>query len=510
MNGFFDVPKGNGGVRPILNLADDSEVGESLNAYIKIDDPEACNVEYIQQLEIIERIRSVGKGGWLWCKDLKWGFNNLPIARRDTRYLAFEFDKKKWCYQVMPMGLTSAPNFFTEFMFFPIWAIKDANPDIFYLTLPKEEILVDVFRKDSDIREEGENVIISLIDNYLDDIFGGHPDKLKALLQSDLVDRKLIELGLEAQTEKQKGPSQSIDLLGKNYNTITQRVKLTEKHYKKYTTYVEAILSEERVTVKTFLKVIGKLRYAGSIYRPLNAFVRSLEKWVHTKKNRRWFKGVYQLNLRSWINITKPVRRDFVACLRMLKMAHEKGASFESFRMNKGEEKTYDVTIYTDASGSDKLGIGGIASTGEYYQNRWSDIELCEEGQKDIQWRELVGVFVMIAAMRKQWKGKRVHIYTDNNPVKYWLVNRRSDISRQDCQVLINQIAQWEIEEEMYLWFDHIKGEENIAADALSRYYKDPLEKAPFECNKEIDCTNGLRLANNLTATTAYDFINNK
>lgn len=500
------MPKGNGGVRPILNLADDSGIGKSLNDFIKEDDPDACKVEYIQQLEIVERIRSVGKGGYLWCKDLKWGFNNLPIAEEDVKYLAFEFDGKKWCYQVLPMGLTTAPKSFTEFMHFPIWAIKDEDRDNFYIELDKEDVNTVVFKKDSDCKIKDGKVIISLIDYYLDDIFGGHPEKAIALLQSEIVDRKLRELGLAAQIEKQKGPWQSIDLLGKNYNTVTQRVKLTDKHYGKYTDFIiSKILSQRKVSAKIFLQAIGKLRYAASIYRPLSAFVRNLEKWVHTDKNRKWVKGNRVINLRSSINITTPVARDFELCLDMLKLAHKKGASFDSFRWATEKDMKFDVTVYTDAAGSDRLGIGGIASTGEYYQNKWSDVDIFEPWNRDIQWRELVGVYVMIQALHHKWRHKKVHIFTDNMTVKTWLVRRRSKISRPECQILINQIARWEIENEMYLRFDHVPGEENVTADALSRFYRNPLKDAPFTCDKELDCTEALREANHLTEITKYD-----
>ena len=104
MNGFFSVPKGEEEVRPILNLSDPAFVGFSVNDTL---DPALCTVQYIQQLELIQWIKSVGIGGYLWCKDLKWGYNNLPIHPDDVRLLGFEFDGKAWCYQVLPMGASS-------------------------------------------------------------------------------------------------------------------------------------------------------------------------------------------------------------------------------------------------------------------------------------------------------------------------------------------------------------------------------------------------------------------
>ena len=234
VHNFFTVPKSNGRVRPILNLSDASETSFSINEQIKDRNEEICTVEYIQQCEVVELIHAFGIGAYLWAQDLKWGYNNLSIHKRDVKCLAFKFDGKYWCYQVLPIGATSGPFFFTEFMEFLKYDIKSANPDIFYLQLDKSQIKTEVFRKQADITIITDTVILALIDNYLDDIFSGHPIKEIAFQQAEFVQIKLKELGLAAQEDKRKGPAQSIDLLGKNYNTVTQMVTLTDAKFHKY------------------------------------------------------------------------------------------------------------------------------------------------------------------------------------------------------------------------------------------------------------------------------------
>ena len=234
LNKFFTVAKSNGRVRPILNLSDDSKHNYSINDQIKTLNEELSTVTYIQQCELVEFIHSLGKGAWIWCKDLKWGYNNVPIHEDHVRFLAFEFDGKYWCYQVLPMGVTSGPFLFTDFMEFTKFAIKSADPSIFYITIPKSQLQLQLFREEADITCDGDMVTIATMDNYLDDMFGGHQDEDIAWKQSKLVDRQLKRISFEAQTDEEEPPSQSIDLLGKNYNTITQIVKLTDEKFDKY------------------------------------------------------------------------------------------------------------------------------------------------------------------------------------------------------------------------------------------------------------------------------------
>ena len=117
MNMLFAVPKTDGSSRPILNLSDRSKTGTSVNDKL---DNRWCTVEYIQQKELIELLIAAGPNAWLWAKDLTDGYYNISIKKSDIAKLGFIFDGKIYLYQVLPMGLASAPRIFTEFMHFPI------------------------------------------------------------------------------------------------------------------------------------------------------------------------------------------------------------------------------------------------------------------------------------------------------------------------------------------------------------------------------------------------------
>ena len=55
--------------------------------------------------------------------------------------------------QILPMGATSGPFLFTDFIGFIKYAIKSARPDLFYLSLPSDQIQLQLFRPQADLKE---------------------------------------------------------------------------------------------------------------------------------------------------------------------------------------------------------------------------------------------------------------------------------------------------------------------------------------------------------------------
>ena len=58
-----------------------------------------------------------------------------------------------------------------------------------------------------------------------------------------------------------------------------------------------------------------------------------------------------------------------------------------------------DIAIYTDASL--KIGIGAYSLDGRCIQCNWNQINLHNPDSKDIQWRELSAIYVMIKSIEK-------------------------------------------------------------------------------------------------------------
>ena len=203
---LFGVPKQDGSTRPILNLSDKKNVGFSINDLL---DPALCTVEYAQTKQVVQTVRALGKNAWLWAKDLKDGYYNVPIHKTDVHKLGFVFEGRIYIFQRLPMGLSSSPKIFTDFMNFPIWAIKNDRPDLYFITVDPSLINTKDFIKNADIRKIDSSMILPIIFYYLDDILGGHPNEAKAWDQFHHSEKILKKLSLQTKSAKSKPPRKS-------------------------------------------------------------------------------------------------------------------------------------------------------------------------------------------------------------------------------------------------------------------------------------------------------------
>ena len=483
----FAVPKPiPGEFRGILNLSDKSVTGTSVNECIE---EEYRHVEYIAQCEIIERMIAVGRNAWLWVKDLDTGFHNVPVHEDDIYRLCIRFEDKIYAFQRLPMGLTSSPNLFTEFMHFPLWAIANheglkelKNESLYYLTIDSREVDISHFREAADLTQIGETPFyrMSLIDSYVDDIFGLHIDPIKSWMQWFHSESVFHKMNLKCKPEKGHKPAQINILLGKEYNLIRQWVRLSDEKHDRYQSFFAAVLQWDWIPELVLLSIIGKARHAATIYKHLAAFARGIEFFIPYStvlpRNKKLGRG-------------PSIRNDWrlkarIQCLMdCLRVANKVGVPFSYFVRLK--DLTPDMRIVTDASML--IGAGGIASDGSYFQTRWSDINLHIDtrDERDIQWRELVAIYGCLLSLEKRHgdalNDTLIEIFTDNIACKYMLINMTAKLTRPDLQILINDICKLCCDRRMHLWMEHIAGEDNKVADALSRFFEKPLELEQLE-----------------------------
>ena len=61
------------------------------------------------------------------------------------------------------MVLSSSPKIFTNFMKFPIWAIKMDRPDLYYISVDPTLINLDNFISDADVYKSESEAIVSIL-----------------------------------------------------------------------------------------------------------------------------------------------------------------------------------------------------------------------------------------------------------------------------------------------------------------------------------------------------------
>ena len=116
--------------------------------------------------------------------------------------------------------------------------------------------------------------------------------------------------------------------------------------------------------------------------------------------------------------------------------------------------------------------------------------------------RIIIGVYVYLEHSKEQFKGKKVWFWCDNASVVWWLIKLRAKHKRPDCQVIINRMAEICFEYKIKFWIAHIKGKDNIHADALSRFEPIDLSTAPFPVGTRINVRSQLYRANELAKNT--------
>ena len=487
LNMLFGVPKPDGSTRPILNLSDDKGIGFSINNLL---DPTLCTVEYAQTKQVVQTVRALGKNAWLWAKDLKDGYYNVSINFADIHKLGFIFEEKIYLFQRLPMGLSSSPKIFTDFMKFPIWAIKTDRPDLYYVNIDPTLIDLNTFIKDADVYKTADSATLAILFYYLDDILGGHPSKKKAWEQFKHSETILKKLSLQTKNAKSKPPAQIQRWLGKLYDTVKQWLKLPPEKVEKYVKDLKILLTKKSVSKRVLLSHIGRTRHMASIYRPLAAFARNLEVWAHSVPY-----------LSHHIRLSRPLKNDIDLCIWGMLRASNYGISFDQFLK---PALIPDIILYTDASL--KIGIGGYSNEGHWIKQEWKNIKLFQANNRDIVWRELVAIYAFIDSLKYYLNKKTVHVYTDNEPCKYMLISMRSKLKRPDLQRIINEICKIFIEFEITPWIEHIPGKSNIIPDALSRNKPLPYHLS-HKCSKYIEAADSIQSASNLCKNI---IINNK
>ena len=473
---IFSVPKPDGTYRGILNLSDASSTHISVNNCIHED---YKHVTYIQHLEIITKMQAIGTEGFLWVKDIVDGFHNLPVHADDLHHLGIRFHGDIYKFQRLPMGLSSSPALFTKFMHFPIWAAshdKDIDSDnLYFATIDSRVFDISVFRDDADITQIGSShfYIWCLMDSYVDDIFGLASSETASLRQWSHSEKIFSAMNLSCKVAKGKLPAQVNVFLGKEYDLRRQWVRLSDGKLAKYIHFYTYVLTLLYIPEKLLLSVIGKGRHVASIYRCLNAFARGIESFIPyaARHGRRLGKG-------PPIRSSALLRSRLRLLMDCMLISNRVGAPFSHFTKPKCD--TFDFVVICDASIN--VGLGGIISDGSFFQARWDslDLKIRRRAERDIQFRELLAIYGAIVSLSERYGDKlldnTIHVHTDNTACQFMCRSFSAKLARADLQILLNHICLICVRKRIHLHTSHIKGELNTIADALSRFYDNPLQ----------------------------------
>lgn len=436
-------------VRPILDYSYPAS-GISINSQI-LDG--YASVKYPYFIEIVRMIRNMGVGAHVWIVDAKDAYLRVPIDRRDWRYMAVHWHGLYFVICSLMFGLRSACKLYTNFADMIMWIL------IYYYK--------NLFKQDRNC----DNMQSISVDHYLDDFFGGDLNPRISRLQFEALINLFKFLGIPTKYVKCLSPAQIIIILGFEYDTVKQWVRIPDEKLERILKIVEELLefnSRQRITKRQLLSLIGKLRWLCMIIRVGRAFVRRLELVAHSLKHNC-----------SRVRINRAMKLDLLWWKEAAKKAN-KGYGFE-FILNPMHNTS--VVVFTDASGI--VGFGGFDNFGNYFQQKWKNYFKKLQFKLLIQFQELFAVVIAAKLWSKNWRYRNVAFYCDNDNVVWNIRKLRTGLYKESVMALIRILSQDALVNEYNFFLREISSKNNGVADDLSRFLKYNI---PYENACQVDC----------------------
>ena len=399
---------------------------------------EWSTVSYVSFREVVTMVHRLGPGATLWTVDAKDAYLRVPIKQRCMKLMCFMWGGKLFAFTSLSFGLTSAPRIYTLFADHVLSTAEHTFPGIWAWNGHRYAF------------------------HYIDDFFGGSPASNPeiAAKQFKAIIRIFEILGIPTKDEKCVSPRTRIRILGFIYDTVRQRIFIPEDKKQAILAEIDRCLdpATKRVPKEDVQSLIGKLRWFSNCLWAGAAFVRRLEKAVNRRRNGRPV---------MWVR-TKDLRDDLTWWKRAILFSDD-GVRFEDILRDRAAG---DVHVLTDASTGD--GMGGWTRNGQWFRYRWNSYKTTRIFRNpkypDIYWKEMCAIASACEMWAPGWSGKAVTFWCDNEACVFSVAKRSCSFDRPDVMALIRIIADLANKFKFTPYILHIKGKDNMTADALSRF----------------------------------------
>lgn len=393
--------------RLIMDLS--APQGHSVNDRI---DKERCSLHYSSLDDAATKVAALGPGALLAKMDICQAYRNVPVAPEDRLLLGMQWENQIYIDQVLPFGLRSAPMIFS--------AIADA---LLWIMLKR-----------------GVSWAIHYIDDFLT-IGTAHTGE--CLQNTQIMHAVCEEAGVPIEQAKSVGPTTNIVFLGILIDTEKGELRLPQEKL----TQLQAMLAQWRgrkaCRKRELLSLIGSLSHACRVVRSGRTFLRRLID-LSTQAAR----------LDHFIRLNAEARADLEWWYQFI--VPWNGVSMLSTLTMQSPV----ASIYTDASG--RWGCGAVCQT-DWFQLEWDS----KAGQHHISTKELIPIVIAAAIWGHQFRGKALHILSDNAAAVAAINNQTSSI--KEMAHLLRCLAFIAARFQIRLFASHIPGRHNEIADALSR-----------------------------------------
>ena len=216
--------------------------GKSINDGIP---REFATVHYTSISDAIDHIISFGPHCYLAKSDIKSAFRIIPINPSDYHLLGMKWQGEYYFDKCLPMGAASSCSIFERFSTFLEWITQ---------------------------QKIGNAKVIHVLDDFL--FIGRTEFECQRALNIFL--HIMEDIGVPIAPEKTVSPTQVIQFLGVDLNTIDMFASIPEDKVIKFTNLIDEFLAIKSVTLRKLQSLTGMLNFCCGIIRPARIFSRRL------------------------------------------------------------------------------------------------------------------------------------------------------------------------------------------------------------------------------------------
>ncbi|KAI5103666.1 hypothetical protein C0J45_7247 [Silurus meridionalis] len=394
---YFLVLKKGGSLHPILDL-------RVLNKHLR-----KYNFRMLSHGSLI---RSIKQNDWFCSIDLSDAFFHISIYPPHMKFLRFAYQGVCYEFTVLPFGLALSPRTFC------LCAEAGLAP----------------------LRSAGFRIL-----TYIDDWLIIADSREKVIQNTACVLSHIAALGFRVNVNKSNfTPAQEVIFLGLELNSVTMRMRLSQKHISSFMNCLARFREGARIQYRTCLRLQGLMASVTHVL-PLGLL-----------RMRAYMKWILSLHLSPLRDLCRYVT---VTCACMAALRHWRAAEFYAHGTLLGAIMLRKV-VTTDAS----LTGWGATQEGRSVNGVWPN----SLHSAQINYLELLTVLKALKHFLPRLQGHHVLVRCDNTTAVAH-INRQGGMCSSKLSALAHKLLVWSTRHFLLLRATHVPGVLNRGADLLSR-----------------------------------------
>lgn len=297
---------------------------------------------------------------------------------------------------------------------------------------------------------------------YIDDFWISENSYERCVAAQNSLLGLLGDLGFAASWHKCTSPCQSIRYLGIIFDSINMTMSLPSDKMQKLRSELEFFVKRKRATKHQLQRLCGVLSHAAKVVYGGRIFSRRMIDLL---------KGLPDKNVR--IKLSDDFKED-------LQWWRTYAANFNGHATIVSHHYTQEVVLQTDAS---KGGYGIVVDND--WMAGYINCDLIPQGMEELKqehghWynyelqtsfnineMELLPIWLAVHRYSHMWRNKLITCQVDNTQVM-WAINRGRSVNKNNM-VVLRKIFWESVKNNFHMVAIHVKGDENILPDLLSR-----------------------------------------